>query len=91
MSFPADEGQLEDIRRSVRNVLVDSDLTPKDVNSVLLAIEEVCTNVIRHAYLYAPGSIRIKIAIHPGKVVFSVFDKGRKFDYDHSESPDLGR
>jgi len=91
MSFPADEGQLEDIRGSVKNVLNDSDLTVKDINSVLLAIEEVCTNVIRHAYLYAPGTIRIKIAIHPGKVVFSVFDRGRRFDYDHSDTPDLGR
>jgi len=91
MSFPADEGQLEDIRSSVKNVLHDSDLTLKDINSVLLAIEEVCTNVIRHAYLYAPGTIKIKIAIHPGRVVFSVFDRGRKFDYDHSETPDLGR
>lgn len=91
MSFPADEGQLEDIRGSVKNVLGDTDLAAKDINSVLLAIEEVCTNVIRHAYLYAPGTIRIKIAIHPGKVIFSVFDRGRRFDYDHSDSPDLGR
>ncbi len=91
MSFPADEGQLEDIRGSVKNALGDSDLAAKDINSVLLAIEEVCTNVIRHAYLYAPGTIRIKIAIHPGKVIFSVFDKGRRFDYDHSDTPDLGR
>ncbi|UCC81044.1 MAG: SpoIIE family protein phosphatase [Candidatus Zixiibacteriota bacterium] len=91
MSFPADEGQLEDIRGSVKNVLNDSDLTLKDINSVLLAIEEVCTNVIRHAYLYAPGTIKIKITIHPGKVVFSVFDRGRRFDYDHSDTPDLGR
>jgi serine phosphatase RsbU (regulator of sigma subunit)/anti-sigma regulatory factor (Ser/Thr protein kinase)/transposase-like protein len=91
LSFPADEGQLEDIRISIRNILSESDLTTKDTNSVLLAIEEACTNVIRHAYLYAPGTIRIKIALHPGRVVFSIFDKGRKFDYDHSDSPDLKR
>ena len=82
---------MEDIRISIRNVLSESDLTTKDTNSVLLAIEEACTNVIRHAYLYAPGTIRIKIALHPGRVVFSIFDKGRKFDYEHSDSPDLKR
>ncbi len=91
MSFPADEGQLEDIRKSIQNVLSESDLSAKDINSVLLAIEEACTNVIRHAYLYGPGTLRIKIALHPGRVVFSIFDKGRRFDYDHSETPDLGR
>ena len=91
MSFPAEEGQLEDIRKSIQNVLSESDLSTKDINSVLLGIEEACTNVIRHAYLYGPGTLRIKVAFHPGRVVFSIFDKGRRFDYDHSETPDLDR
>ena len=91
MSFPAEEGQLEDIRRSIQNVLSESDLSAKDINSVLLGMEEACTNVIRHAYLYGPGTLRIKIVFHPGRVVFSIFDKGRRFDYDHSETPDLDR
>ncbi|MEE8417468.1 MAG: SpoIIE family protein phosphatase [candidate division Zixibacteria bacterium] len=91
MSFPAEEGQLEDIRRSIQNVLSESDLSTKDINSVLLGMEEACTNVIRHAYLYGPGTLRIKIVFHPGRVVFSIFDKGRRFDYDHSETPDLDR
>jgi serine phosphatase RsbU (regulator of sigma subunit)/anti-sigma regulatory factor (Ser/Thr protein kinase)/transposase len=91
MTFPADEGQLEDIRRSIRNVLTESDLSNKDVNSVLLAVEEACTNVIRHAYLYGPGTLRIKVSFYPGRVKFSIFDKGRAFDYDHSDTPDLNR
>ena len=91
MSFPAEEGQLEDIRRSIKNALSESDLSTKDINSVLLGIEEACTNVIRHAYLYGPGTLRIRIAFHPGRVVFSIFDTGRRFDYDHSETPDLNR
>lgn len=91
MTFPAAEGQLEDIRSSIRNVLGETSLSSKDLNSVLLAIEEACTNVIRHAYLYGPGAIRIKVKIFPDRVVFSIFDKGRKFDFDHSEVPDLDR
>src|SRR5512142_663511 len=89
MTFPAAEGQLEDIRSSVRNVLAESDLSEKAVNSVLLAIEEACTNVIRHAYLYGPGVIRVKVKLYPDRVIFSIFDRGRKFDFDHSEVPDL--
>jgi len=91
MTFPAEEGQLEDIRRSIRNVLGESDLSTKDINGVLLAVEEACTNVIRHAYLYGPGAIRIKVSLYPGRVRFSIFDKGRAFDYEHSDSPDLHR
>jgi serine phosphatase RsbU (regulator of sigma subunit)/anti-sigma regulatory factor (Ser/Thr protein kinase)/transposase-like protein len=91
MTFPAAEDQLEDIRSSVRNVLFDSDLSEKAVNSVLLAVEEACTNVVRHAYLYGPGVIRIKVKLYQDRVVFSIFDRGRKFDLDHSEVPDLDR
>ena len=91
MTFPAAEGQLEDIRSSVQNVLAESNLSPKSINGVLLAIEEACTNVIRHAYLYGPGSIRLKIKVYQDRVVFSIFDRGRKFDFDHSEVPDLDR
>jgi len=47
--------------------------------------------VIRHAYLYGPGTIRIKISMHPGRVIFSVFDHGRKFEFDNADTPDLGR
>jgi len=91
MTFPAAEDQLEDIRSSVRNVLSESELSQKAINSVLLAIEEACTNVIRHAYLYGPGSIRIRIRLRQDKVIFSIYDRGRKFDFGHSEVPDLDR
>ncbi len=91
MTFPAAEDQLEDIRSSVRNVLSESDLSEKAVNSVLLAIEEACTNVVRHAYLYGPGIIRIKVKLYQDRVVFSIFDRGRRFDFDHSDVPDLDR
>ncbi|HBC45695.1 MAG TPA: hypothetical protein DCZ43_01475, partial [candidate division Zixibacteria bacterium] len=91
MTFPAAEDQLEDIRSNIRNVLSEASLSDKSVNSVLLAIEEACTNVIRHAYLYGPGVIRVKVKLYPDRVVFSIFDRGRKFDFDHSEVPDLDR
>jgi len=91
MTFPAAENQLEDIRSSVRHVLAEAELSSKAVNSVLLAIEEACTNVIRHAYLYGPGSIRIRVKIYQDKVIFSIFDRGRRFEFDRSDVPDLGR
>jgi serine phosphatase RsbU (regulator of sigma subunit)/anti-sigma regulatory factor (Ser/Thr protein kinase)/transposase-like protein len=91
MTFPAEESQLEDIRSSIQNALAESELAPKAVNSVLLAVEEACTNVIRHAYLYGPGSIRIKAKVYHDRVIFSIFDRGRRFDFDHSDIPDLDR
>jgi serine phosphatase RsbU (regulator of sigma subunit)/anti-sigma regulatory factor (Ser/Thr protein kinase)/transposase len=91
MSFAADEKMLEDIRRSVDDIIRDLNLTTKEKNGILLAIEEACTNVIRHAYLFGPGTIRIKIKIYPTKVIFSIFDKGRRFEFDRVDTPDLDR
>lgn len=89
--FEAEEAQLDGIRRFVTESCRTSDLTTKDVNSILLAIEEACTNVIRHAYLYAQGSIRIHIALAGDRVTFSIYDRGRSFDFDRAGVPDLGR
>jgi len=91
MSFTADEKMLEDIRRSISDSITDVNLGNKEKNGILLAIEEACTNVIRHAYLYGPGTIRIKVKILPNKVVFSIFDKGRQFDFSRIDTPDLKR
>lgn len=91
MSFVADENMLEDIRRSVNDAIVDVNIGNRERNGILLAIEEACTNVIRHAYLYGPGTIRIKIKIFPSKVVFSIFDKGRRFDFNRDDSLNLDR
>lgn len=91
MSFAADEKMLEDIRRSISDAIADVNLSVKERNSILLAIEEACTNVIRHAYLYGPGTIRIKIKKLPNQVAFSIFDKGRRFDFNKVNTPDLDR
>jgi len=89
--FAADEAQLDGIRRFVQETCRSTRLTGKDINSILLAIEEACTNVIRHAYLYAPGTIRLHIAIASDRVTFSIFDRGRSFDFERAGAPDLGR
>ena len=89
--FAAEEAQLDGIRRFVQETCRATALTPKDINSVLLALEEACTNVIRHAYLYGQGTIRIHIAVESERVVFSLFDRGRSFDFERAGAPDLGR
>jgi len=91
MSFTAAENMLVDIRKSIDEVIADLNLSNKEKNGILLAIEEACTNVIRHAYLYGPGTIRIKIKILQNKVTFSIFDKGRRFDFKGTDTPDLDR
>ena len=90
-SFAASEDKLSEIRDYVRDTLQGTPFGQKELTGILLAIEEACTNVIRHAYLYGPGSIRLKISLSREKAMFEIIDTGRAFDFNSTETPDLDR
>ncbi len=91
-SFNAKEEKLNEIKDYVRDTLDDTPFSEKELTGILLAIEEACTNVIRHAYLYAPGgTIRLKITLSSDRAIFEIIDTGRAFDFDSSGTPDLDR
>lgn len=89
--FPAEEKYLEGIQRLVREACAAAGMKRKDVSAVLLAIEEGATNVIRHAYLYEKGAIRLRITIYSRQVTFSIIDYGRSFRPEGSGKLDLDR
>ena len=87
--FPAEEKYLDTIQRTVKESCVGAGLTRKDIAAVQLAIEEGATNIIRHAYLYEKGTIRLRIIIYKKLVVFSLIDFGRSFNPSNSNRVDL--
>jgi len=89
--FIAEEKYLDSIQRTVRESCVVAGLPRKDVNAVLLSIEEGATNIIRHAYLYEKGTIRLRIVIYKRLIVFSLIDNGRSFQPDGAGRIDLER
>jgi len=89
--FPAEERYLDGIQRLVREACTAAGMKRKDVSAVLLAIEEGATNVIRHAYLYEKGSLRLRITIYSRQVTFSLIDYGRSFRPQGSGKLDLER
>jgi serine phosphatase RsbU (regulator of sigma subunit)/anti-sigma regulatory factor (Ser/Thr protein kinase)/transposase len=90
-SFDAKEEKLSEIRECVRYNLEGTAFRERELTGILLAIEEACTNVIRHAYLYAPGTIGLKMRILSDRAVFVITDNGRAFDFDAADEPDLDR
>jgi serine phosphatase RsbU (regulator of sigma subunit)/anti-sigma regulatory factor (Ser/Thr protein kinase)/transposase len=87
--FPAIESRLPDIRGFIETTLQETPFRRKDITAIMLAIEEACTNVIRHAYLYADGTIKLKVTLHADRLAISIFDTGRSFDFQKSSDPDL--
>lgn len=64
---------------------------PKDVaENIILAVDEACTNIIKHAYKYSPdGEIIVKVKPSLSKFVVSIIDTGLSFEPDSIPEPDL--
>ncbi len=65
-------------------------LNKKDIEDILLAIDEACTNIIKYAY--EVGSLRdftIRLAFNPGTVSIEFQDRGRPFNPLEPNPPDL--
>ncbi len=87
--FSAEEKYLQSIQRTVRESCVAAGMSRKDTSAVLLATEEAATNIIRHAYLYEKGVIRLRVVIYKKLVVFSLIDFGRSFHPSTTGKMDL--
>ncbi|MEW6412999.1 MAG: SpoIIE family protein phosphatase [Candidatus Zixiibacteriota bacterium] len=89
--FIAEEKFLDSIQRTVRESCTAASMSRKDTAAVLLAMEEGATNIIRHAYLYEKGIIRLRIVIYKNLIVFSLIDFGRSFQPSGTGALDLER
>jgi serine phosphatase RsbU (regulator of sigma subunit)/anti-sigma regulatory factor (Ser/Thr protein kinase) len=87
--YQANEQYLPSILNMVREACINAGLARKDVQAVALAIEEGISNIIRHAYLYEKGNIRIRIVFYKRRIIFSLIDNGRSFDPDGGQKLDL--
>ncbi len=87
--YQAEEHYLPSIQNLVRETCINAGLSRRDVGAITLAIEEGVTNIIRHAYLYEKGSVRIRIIIFKKRIVFSLIDSGRSFQPDGGNKLDL--
>jgi serine/threonine-protein kinase RsbW len=86
---------LSDVRRFIASAARDAGFTDDAIASIELAVDEACTNIIKHAYRYdAAGRIRISVsrqspAAGPARFVITIIDNGRRFDRDSWHAPDM--
>lgn len=87
-AFAASQESLDEIREFVQTALLTTDLGKKAIAGLLLAIEEVVSNIIRHGYLYGPGRLRLRIRATRRIVTITVHDNGRAYEVNFDEKPD---
>jgi serine phosphatase RsbU (regulator of sigma subunit)/anti-sigma regulatory factor (Ser/Thr protein kinase) len=85
-SYPAHINYLADISTKVTTACRELPTLPPDFNGVdfvyliELAISEICTNIIRHAYAELEGNIDGRITLLNNGIQLDFYDKGTSFD-----------
>ncbi len=81
LELPADARLLPRTRKAVSGYLKDIGAEPDDRADVVLALDEACANVIRHAFPNGTtGTIRLRADIGDDAVTVQVEDDGVGFD-----------
>jgi serine/threonine-protein kinase RsbW len=89
LSLQAGLDQLSTIRAFVGQVGCDLGLDERTIYALELAVDEACTNVIRHAYRGQGGEIRIRVEQMDDRVQVVIRDWGQAFDPQAIPLPDV--
>ena len=83
--------KLKGIRHFVREKLHGHSLSELEVSAIVLAIDEICANLIIHSNKCNPKeSIRLIMEVRDGKgVFFEITDQGEAFDIRQYKEPTL--
>ena len=78
------------IRDFVSSKTSDAGLAKDEIENVMLAVDEACTNIIKHAYnSFLDGEIVIKLEYNSDKLLVTIIDHGSTFDPNGIPDPDL--
>jgi serine/threonine-protein kinase RsbW len=81
---------LSKIRSFTRKHAAGSGFDEDTISKIILAVDEACTNIVKHAYHYFPqGEITINIKSYKSKFKITITDSGSKFNPSEIEEPNL--
>lgn len=90
LKIPSQTDNLELIREFVSKVAEKVGFGDDDINKIELAIDEACTNVVKHAYDDKKNnSIGIAIKLDYDRFIVIVTDTGKGFDVNKIKTPDM--
>ncbi len=88
--FRARFEQLEQVRAYVGRAAREAGFSERAVYSVQLAADEAASNIIEHAYEGRPeATFELSCEINHDSLVMTFRDRGKSFDFDRVEVPDL--
>lgn len=90
-TVPCKKEKLKSIRLFVKEKLDSHGLSELDVSSIVLAVDEICANLIIHSNRCDPNeSIFVQMEVKDGKeVFFEITDQGEAFDLRRYKEPSI--
>jgi len=90
ITIASETGRLEQAREFVATHVLGAGFSEKVVEAFILAVDEACTNVIKHAYGGASdGLIGITVRVLDDRLEVRIQDTGRAFERATYQTPDL--
>ena len=90
LKIPSVTENLYLIREFVIKLAMKAGFSLETQEQIALAVDEACTNVIKHAHKYdAKRVININVILDSQKMTISISDKGKGFDVNKLQTPDL--
>ena len=81
---------LAHIREFINSAAAEIGLSKETIDNIILAVDEACTNIIKHAYKYFPdGKIVLNIKTDKKTFTIEIIDYGKSFDPGLVPNPDL--
>jgi serine/threonine-protein kinase RsbW len=81
---------LAEIREFVNSAAVDAGFSKEAIDNIILAVDEACTNIIKHAYKYLPdGKIILNLKTDKKTFTIDIIDYGKSFEPGLVPNPDL--
>ena len=82
--------RLHDVRKFISDLARQHGFQDDDVNKISIAVDEACTNIIKHGYNFAPDrDIDIEVIRNGNEFEILISDNGKQFDPNSVETPDM--
>ena len=87
--IPCSKDKLGEIREFLQNVLSENAIPEVTINALVLAVDEVCANLIIHSHHCNPDeNIELKVKLNgKSEITFDIIDHGVGFNISDYEEP----
>lgn len=88
--LPAVTESMSKILEFAEQSLLAASISPKTINVFLVALDEMCSNVINYGFEDSPGEITVKLeSVDSSSIKVSVLDNGTPFNPIEAKEPDI--